>query len=213
VTDLTSAHDTYLTALLARDSARARAAVEAAVAAGTPPEAIDLEVIGPALRAVGDLWERGEATVADEHYASGISEGLMARLATAMREPPAGGRLAVVTCAPGEHHALAARMLADLLEAEAWEAIALGPSMPARDLIGLVEAEQPDVVAVSITMRDSIEPTIELMAALSVVEPRPFLVAGGQALADGADVGADAIESDVGALVGLLTERFPPLPD
>jgi methanogenic corrinoid protein MtbC1 len=208
VTDLSTARDAYLEALLARDSARARAIVEDLDA---PPARIDLDVIAPALCAVGDLWERGEATVADEHYASGISEGLMARLAAKMRQAPAGGRLAVVTCAPGERHGLAARMLADLLESEAWETLALGPDMPVRDLIALIDDEQPDAVAISVTMPDLRDPTVELLAALSVPGPRPLLVVGGQAAAE--LPGADVVATDLAAAVAAITERLPPLPD
>lgn len=208
MTDLATARDAYLAALLARDGARARAVVEDL---DSSPRHVDLEVIAPAMCALGDLWERGEATIADEHYASGLSEGLMAQLAARMRRPPAGGRLAVVTCAPGERHALAARMLADLLEAEAWEALALGSDMPIRELVALVGDEQPDAVAISLTMPEFRGPTLELLGALSVCEPRPLLVLGGQGAAD--LPGADIVAADLAEAVAALTKRLPPLPD
>lgn len=202
---------------MARDSHRARTIVDRALAAGADPAELNLQVFAPTLREFGDLWERGEDNVAHEHYASGVTEGLMALVAARMRRPPAGGRLAVVACPHGERHGLAARMLGDFIEAEGWEVIVVGCDVPVRDLVALVADEQPDVVAVSVTLPGLVEDAVELLAALSVVEPRPYLIAGGQALegevASAAALGADAVVAEVSRLVDVLHERFPPLPD
>ena len=202
----------YVAALVARDGHRARALIDRAVAEVGDPARIELEVLGPAMHDIGDLWEAGDITVADEHYASGVTEGVLAVLASRMRVAPAGGRMAVVACPPGERHALAARMLADVLEAQGWEALLLGPDMPARALLELVEAEQPDVLAISVTMPDRLDAVAELIGAVDVLEPRPFVAVGGQACA-GAEVGADLVTATIGDLVGELLRRFPPLPD
>jgi MerR family transcriptional regulator, light-induced transcriptional regulator len=211
--DLDSVRRAYTAALLARDTTRARALVDTALKETGDPAGIDFEVLTPAMHDIGALWEQGEITVAEEHYATGVTEGVMAVLAASMRRPPAGGRLAVVTCPPGERHALAARMLADVLEANAWEALQLGPDVPIRALLELVVAEQPDVVATSVTMPDSVDATVEMLAALATLEPRPFLAVGGQALRGvTADLGADLVALHPGELLDLVRERFPPLP-
>ncbi len=211
---VTDACRAYTAALLARDTTRARAVIASALDELGDPARVDLEIIAPAMREIGNLWEQGEASVADEHYASGVTEGLMAGLATRMRKPPVGGRLAVVTCPPGERHALAARMLADLIEAEGWEVLPLGADVPARALLELVAAEQPDVVAISVTMPELLDGTIEVLAALSVLDDPPFLAVGGQAL-DGAtaDLGADLVAVSPDVLVAEIAARFPPVPD
>lgn len=215
-TDYSDVRHRYQEALMARDSHRARSLVEHALGAGAEAAEMDLQVLAPTLQELGDLWERGVITVAHEHYASGVTEGLMALVAASMRRPPAGGRLAVVACPHGERHGLAARMLGDFLEAEGWEVLVVGPDVPVRDLVALVGDEQPDVVAVSVTLPERLEPAVEMLGALSVVEPRPFLVAGGQALGDAAlpaALGADAVVADIPSLVGVLRERFPPVPE
>src|SRR4051812_8636199 len=111
---------------MARDSHRARAVVEGALAAGADPRDVALNVLSPTLHEVGRRWEQGDVSIAHEHYATGITEGILAVVAARMRQPPAGGRLAIVACPPGERHGLAARMLGDFLEAEAWEVIVAG---------------------------------------------------------------------------------------
>ena len=206
----------YQEALLARDSHRARTIVVEALGAGADPAELDLQVLAPTLRTFGDMWERGEITVAHEHYASGVTEGLMAIVAERMRRPPVGGRLAVLACPHGERHGVAARMVGDFLEAEGWEVMVVGPDVPVRDLVSLVADEQPDVVGVSVTLAEFVEHAVELLAALSVVEPKPYLVAGGQALSAvaGPDVvGADTVVPDIPGLLEVVRESFPPLPE
>jgi MerR family transcriptional regulator, light-induced transcriptional regulator len=207
----------YLDALMARDSHRARAVVNRALRAGQEPRRIVLDVLCPALHEFGARWEHGDVSVAQEHYATGVTEGLLALLAARMRRPPAGGRLAVVACPAGERHGLAARMLGDFLEAEAWEVIMLGAEVPARDLLELVGDEQPDLVCLSVTMPSSIEPAVELLGALSTVEPQPLLALGGQALDGSARVaravGADLVAEDIDRFVEVVRKRLPPLPE
>ena len=72
------------------------------------------------------------------------------------------------------------RMVADFLEADGWEVLLLGPGAPAHDLAELVESEQPDVVALSTATAGVINGVVEVLRALSALEPRPCIVAGGQ---------------------------------
>jgi MerR family transcriptional regulator, light-induced transcriptional regulator len=215
--DLDGLRADYLAALLARDSHHARVVVERALAGGADPAAVDLEVLAPTLRELGDRWERGELTVAEEHFATGITEGVMAMVAERMRRPPVGGRLAVVACPPGERHGVPARMLGDFLESAGWEVLVVGSDVPVRDLLELVEDEQPDVVCVSVTMAQTIDAAFEVLGALGTADPRPLLAIGGQAwdgtLRIAGAVGADVVASDPVELLRVLQERLPPLPD
>ena len=58
--------------LVAGDEAGAWQVVEAAMASGLEPKDVYLELIGPALRTVGDEWAHGEGTIAEEHRATAI---------------------------------------------------------------------------------------------------------------------------------------------
>jgi methanogenic corrinoid protein MtbC1 len=208
---------TYLDALMARDSHRARAVIDRALDAGADPTEVALQVLTPALHELGRRWEAGELSVAHEHYATGITEGVLAAVAARMRRPPAGGRLAVIACPKGERHALPSRILGDILEAEGWEVLVIGADTPARDLLELVGDEQPDVVCLSVTMPGNMETTFELLGALGTVEPRPLLAVGGQAWDGNASMaealGADLVVDDPRELVAVLADKLPPLPD
>jgi methanogenic corrinoid protein MtbC1 len=59
----------FLAALIAGDEVEAEVAVRDALRAGLTTARINEEIVTPALRLVGDLWARGEISVADEHLA------------------------------------------------------------------------------------------------------------------------------------------------
>jgi methanogenic corrinoid protein MtbC1 len=213
---LAGARGAYLDALLEHDEAGARAVIDQALAAGAPVRALYLEVLQPALYEVGERWADGRLSVAGEHHASMVTRRLLTLLGERMRVAPRDGRLAVVGCSPGELHELGAQMIADFLEAEAWEVLRLGASVPVDDLAELVEHERPDVVALSTAMPDRLEAAEDALRALAAVRPRPLIVVGGRgwtarAVARASELGADLVVDDPGTLVDVLSSRFPPV--
>ncbi len=209
--------DDYLAALLAGDATRARWLIDNAVDEGADVREVYLQVLTPTLEEIGERWAGGELSVAHEHYATAVTQGVMSVLAPRLRRPPDSGRLAVVACTPGEQHALGAQMLGEFVEAEGWEVLLLGAATPASDLAALVDDERPDVVALSTSVIDNIPSAEEVLRLLADLRPRPFTVVGGLAWrgreAAAAERGADACFDDARALIALLTERFPALPD
>ena len=208
--------DSYLQALLDRDAARARDLAMSALAAGVPLEDVYAEVFAPALQQVGHMWALDELNVAQEHYATSVTQTLIATLAGEVPAAAASGRLAVVTSTPDELHLLGVQMIADLLQREGWEVVNLGAASPAPDLVELVEAECPDVVALSATTAGRLPGVDEVLRALSSLEPRPLVAVGGGLFSGAAarlarERGADLVLTDVRDLLAALRERFPPL--
>jgi methanogenic corrinoid protein MtbC1 len=197
----TGPREQYLAALLAGDPAAALALSRAVV---TPDDLEDffLSVIQPAMYAIGERWEAGEVSVAGEHLASAITNRVVAGLSTGRKlERPWRG-LAVVSAAPNEFHELGAWMVSDLLEADGWEVSYLGANTPTDDLVALVGARQPALLALSVTMPFSLERTRAIIAAVKArprTPPVRFLV-GGRVFNDQPElwreVGADAWARD-----------------
>ena len=205
----------FLDACLARASARARQTIERALDQGTPVPALYLGVLGPALQEIGHRWAMGELNVAEEHYATAVAQSILDGLSRRLHRAPRDGRLAVVTGTPGEQHALGVRMVADFLEADGWEVMLLGPGAPAADVVALVEHEQPDLVALSTATAGALDGVAEVLTALAALDPKPFIVAGGQfwtaATRSAAfELGADHVEDDPRGLVAELHVRVPP---
>ena len=206
----------YMAALQAHDAAGARAAVDAALAAGVPVAEVYLQILQPALYEVGHGWAAGRIDVAREHYATAVTLTVLGALGPQMRTAPKDGRLAVVSGSPEERHAVGVQMVADFLEGDGWEVLNLGASTPAQDLARLVDAEQPDVVALSTSTPAGLPGAAEAVAAVGALRPRPLVVLGGQlwtgATRREADaLGADLVLGDPRELVERLRERFPPL--
>ena len=210
--------DDYLAALLAGDATRARWLVDEAVASGLDVRDVYLEVLRPALEDVGERWAAGELTVAHEHYATAVTQGVISVLAPRMRLAPTSGRLAVVACTPGELHALGGQMVADFLEGEGWEVLALGAATPGPDLAALVDDERPDLVALSTSVANNLDGAADTIRRLRELAEPPFVAVGGRAwqavpAPRREELGADVLFDDPRALCGMLAERFPPLLD
>ena len=208
----------YLAAVLAGDATRARALVSGAVDAGTAIADIYVGVLEPAMVRVGELWAAGELGVAYEHYATAITQSVLGELGWRIRVPPTSGRLAVVACTPREQHCVGAQMVAQFVEAEGWEAFWLGASVPAADMAALVDAERPDVVALSTTTPDRMPEAIEVLARLRDLDDCPLVVVGGRAWREvaperAAELGADLRIDAAPELMAVLRERLPPVDD
>jgi DNA-binding transcriptional MerR regulator len=81
------------------DEPRAQAILDRLLAAATVDMLLS-EVVLPYLRELGDRWERGEASIAQEHFASGILRGRLLGLARGWGLGV--GPAAVLACLPGE---------------------------------------------------------------------------------------------------------------
>lgn len=111
-----------------------------------------MDVVQPCMYRIGNLWENGKLSVAQEHLATAIITRVM--LTQYIRLPgllPTKGR-AVIASAPNELHELGSRMAADLLELDGWEVFYLGANTPAEDLVAMVGQVKPIFVGIGVVM-------------------------------------------------------------
>ena len=85
-----------------------------------------LQVVQPCLYQVGNLWQRGVISVAQEHLASAVVARVMAVAYDRVEPMHQLQGKAVVTAAPHNFHEIGARMLADCLGLDGWEVDYLG---------------------------------------------------------------------------------------
>jgi len=174
----------YADALLSADEAAAEIAIREAMDTGLDTARIDDEIIAPALWRIGDLWERGEISVADEHIATEISIRVLALQREAQRVAQTRGEHRVLLAAPaGEQHIVALRMVDDLLRNAGYEVAMLGSDVPEDALMVLMHRRPPDVVCLTSTM---VDPAGEVLATIDALQrrwPAMGFVIGGSALA------------------------------
>lgn len=162
-------------------------------------------------RRVGERWYTDEWSVADEHAATAVVDAALAALEASMGLSVQHPRstAVVVACPEGEWHALPARMLATGLRALGGDVVFLGASMPADHLARYVEANRPDIVALSVSTALAFCATARVIDALHPLEVP--VVLGGRALGGSERraraLGADGWSRDAAGV--LAAPRFP----
>ena len=114
-------------------------------------------ILTPAMHEVGEMWVRGDLTVADEHLATRTVLDALVRLQPELMRRPATGRVAVVGCPEDEMHEVAARGVGHLLELDGWRAVTLGMHTPFFSFVSAVERHAPALVCVSSTVMLDLE--------------------------------------------------------
>ena len=94
----------YLDGLLAHDRQQCRARFQEWLEADDALRSLYDNLVRRSLYEVGDLWERGRISVATEHLATAISEGLLNLTYPRLFAQPRNGKSAVITCVPNEYH-------------------------------------------------------------------------------------------------------------
>ncbi|HSS80478.1 MAG TPA: MerR family transcriptional regulator [Gaiellaceae bacterium] len=111
-------------------------------------DAVLTEVVLPYLHELGEAWERGEATVAQEHFASNVLRGRLLGLGRGWGE--GSGPQALLACAPGEQHDLGLIAFGIALRNRGWRITYLGQDTPLATIEHEARALKPDrVVLVS----------------------------------------------------------------
>jgi MerR family transcriptional regulator, light-induced transcriptional regulator len=142
----TSARGELDAALLAFDETRSHATLDALIARFSLDTVLS-EVVLPYLHTLGERWERGEVSVAQEHFASALLRGRLLGLARGWGQGL--GPTALLACAPGEQHDLGLIAFGLALRSRGWRILYLGPDTPLDSLAEATETAQPDVVVIS----------------------------------------------------------------
>ena len=173
----------FTDALLLGDERAAEEVLVEAVDARLPEGLVDEAVIAPALRAVGDLWEAGELSVAEEHLATEIALRVVALQREAYRV--AGrrpGALVLLAAVEDEQHVVGLRMAGSLLAHAGYDVMQLGASVPSVDLGAMVARHGPAVVGLSTTVPWTGEKVAQAVAAIGAARPATAVVVGGAGL-------------------------------
>jgi DNA-binding transcriptional MerR regulator len=200
---LAAAKDDLADALTAFDEPRAHAVLDTLVATVTI-DTVLTTVVMPYLRELGERWERGDASVAQEHFASAVLRGRLLGLARGWGRG-LGPRI-VLACAPGEQHDLGLIAFGLALRGRGWRVVYLGADTPIASVADAAHASDA------------------AFAVLSAVTPKPFrahrdelralarkhrLCLGGAGAAEAApDVDAEVLSGDPVGEAERLTALF-----
>jgi DNA-binding transcriptional MerR regulator len=170
------------TALDHFDEPRAQAILDRALAAVTVDTLLG-EVILPYLHQLGTRWERGEATIAHEHFATNVLHG---RLLGIARDWGLGiGPVALLACLPGEQHDLGLIAFGLALRSRGWRIVYLGADTPIETVEEISGEVQPDLIVLAAI---TTAPTAPLLASLRRLARRGRLALAGPAAPEQRDM-------------------------
>jgi len=172
------------------------------------------DVLAPAARRIGDLWHLGDISVADEHFATRLTQDVMAEARWIAPPGAAEPRERVVlACAPEEQHEIGLRMLADVLAAHGWDVHLLGARTPARALVAYATKVDASAVGLSCGSPLSVPSLAEAVGGLRDACPGVRILLGGRVVEDyptivgalGADAGCTRLAEAPDAVELLVT--------
>jgi len=180
ITELAGA---YAAALLSGDEIAAEVTIREAMDARLSTAEIDELLIAPALWLVGELWERGEISVADEHIATEISVRVLTLQREAQRVAESRGRRRILLATPvGELHLVALRMTGNLLRGAGYDVVMLGADVPAPALATAARRHRADIICLSVTMPHGADHVLGVIDDVRLEWPAARFVLGGRGL-------------------------------
>ena len=193
--------------LVAGDEAGAWTLIEDAVVGGLEPVAAHLQLLAPALRAIGDGWEEGTISVDEEHRARRRQPPPRWPSRATLHPPRTQAGTVVLAGAPRDHHALPVAIAADVVRASRFSVVDLGADVPPEFLARSVRgADRLVAVGICVSVSHNDDAVLAAVTAARRAAPGVAVLLGGSAI-DGsaaARLGADGFAPDASGLVGLL---------
>jgi MerR family transcriptional regulator, light-induced transcriptional regulator len=191
-----SVYQKYLSALLAGRRSECHHMVQRLLDDRIEIEDLYAGLFQRSMYRVGELWETNRITVATEHLATAITEGLLNLVYPSLFETDRIGKTAIVSCAANEFHQIGGKMVADIMELNGWDAHFLGANTPCEDISAHVQQVQPDVVGLSLSILSNMDSLKRCMDVIKADFPGMHILVGGQAFRQG---GVDVINQYPGA--------------
>lgn len=171
-----------------------------------------LDVLGPAMSAIGWKWHEGEIDIFVEHRATGIASRSAALIGARFSKRGVHKGTVLIGSPTGEKHVLGTQLLGDLINMEGWKVDNLGGDVPAESFASAA-MQVPDVVAVCVasTMTATLPSMSKAIAKIKVASKNaiPCFV-GGAAVRDSdhaKHLGADYWAGSPRTLMPLLQQH------
>ena len=131
---------------------------------------------------IGELWDTKKLDVGDEHIASNTAMHLIEKIGT--KPKTKSKEKTILICTPdGEYHAIPCFMMETYLSLNGYNIINLAPSAPSNSIMNYISEKKPDLILISVTLKDHIKSCDRLIKNLK--KSKVPIVIGGQALQDG----------------------------
>ena len=197
--------------LIQGDQRGAAEIMEAVLRSGHDLYFLYLQVLSPAMGAIGAKWAAGNLEIFVEHRASNIALRLIGQFGPRFARRGVSKGTVVLGSPADEMHTLSTSMVADLIRLEGWNVSDVGANMPAEAFAEAIrQGEDVVAVCIGVTMPGSLPAAQATIGAIRKVVPRdlPILVGGAGVASDeiARDLGADRRSGSVYELIEVLGE-------
>ena len=156
-------------------------------------ETVLRDVVMPYLQHLGQRWQDGAVSIAQEHFASHVVRGRLAGLARGWGN--GRGPQALLACPPDELHDLALLVFGIVLSRGGWRIEYLGANTPMPDTIQVTAQTRPSLVVLAATLPErfaAVMPELTRLAGMA-----PLVLAGAGASTEVAErIGARLLMGD-----------------
>ncbi len=178
---------------------------------GTHPIGKVMEhLVLPVLEALGARWEKGEPSIAEEHF---FALFLRNKLGARFHHNPSrtdGARL-ICCCVPGERHEIGLLMFALEAQTQGFRPILLGADMPIKELPAAVRRTEANAIILSCSLKETFYEQRNDIKELAAQSPVPIFL-GGPIASDEetavADTGAIPLGKDIERALRTIGERL-----
>jgi len=132
------------------------------------------QLVLPTLAHVGREWEQGVLGISQEHFASNLIRARLLSLARLWGR--GGGPVALLACAPGEHHDISLLAFGLILRTHGWRILFLGADTPIATISEAAESTQPAVTVLASFDPARLEP--ESSAIRRLAKQIPLVLSG-----------------------------------
>lgn len=141
------------------------------------------KIIKPSMYRIGDLWEKNQITVADEHLATATLKYLLATVFT-HQEALENHPKALLFCIEGEHHSLGLELANEVFKEKQWNTRYLGANVPVKDALTFIEAWEPHVIGISIGMTTELTRLKECIEEIREYNQEIEILVGGRLISN-----------------------------
>lgn len=144
----------YLDALLQGRRSECSAVVQKLLDQEIDIKVLYTELFQESLYEVGRMWEKNQVSVAKEHLATAITEGLLNLVYPRLfsDESPLTDKKVIISCAANEFHQIGGKMAADMFELNGWESHFLGANTPVDHMLEHIQEVKPDLAGLSVSV-------------------------------------------------------------
>ena len=146
----------YFEVVLGKDRQAGLQKVQEFIQRGIPIKDIYLHIFQPIQYEFGRLWQNNRISIAQEHFATALTQLAMSQLYPQVYDSNRVGFRMIAACVGSEFHEVGIRMVTDFFEMAGWETYYLGANMPAEAIIEAINEYDADLLALSITLTTQI---------------------------------------------------------